>query len=118
MPHKRASFDEVCRRADGRRAYNKRRRLERARRISAILALQDSQPNLNGRELAARFSVHEATISRELAFITELRADFRRMMQRFHPSLHCELRASSFRWLRDARGHELVFEMHAGRRTR
>ena len=31
------SFDEICRRASGRRAYNRRRRSERARRICAIL---------------------------------------------------------------------------------
>ncbi len=54
------SFNEACLRAGGRRAYNARRRRERAARISRILALQD-QHVLTGRELAARLRVHEGT---------------------------------------------------------
>ncbi len=112
MSHKCASFDSVCRRAGGRRAYNKRRRLERARRISAILALQDAELSLTGRELAARFGVHEATISRDLRFIESVRAQFQIM------AWGAKMRASSFRWVRGARGHALTFQIRNGVRTR
>ncbi|MDQ3257361.1 MAG: HTH domain-containing protein, partial [Acidobacteriota bacterium] len=70
-------FNEACLRAAGRRAYNARRRLARAARISRILALQDRY-ELTGRELAAMLRVHEGTISRDLKFIEGVRADYRR----------------------------------------
>ena len=120
MPNKCASFDEICRRASGRRAYNRKRRLARAERIKNILALQDASRiaeargegiRLTGRILAAHFDVHEATVSRDLKFIRKLRADFRR-------TCGAELRASSFRWLRHALGWQTTFEIRHGVRVR
>jgi hypothetical protein len=120
MLNKCASFDEICRRASGRRAYNRRRRLERARRIETILFLQDAARvakargegvRLTGRILAEHFGVHEATVSRDLKFIRRLRADYRRMCG-------AELRAASFKWLRNALGWEITFEMRYGARIR
>lgn len=110
MHYKCASFDEICRRAGGRRAYNKKRRLERAARICRILALQE-QGQWTGRELAARLDVHEATISRDLKFINRVRADYRRRTG-------CEMWASSFSWIRGARGWETVFKISYGVRVR
>ncbi len=69
------NFNEACLRAAGRRAYNRRRRLERARRISAILVVQDRHGEVRGRVLAAALGVHEATISRDLKFIKDVSAN-------------------------------------------
>ncbi len=84
-----ASFNEACLRAAGRRAYNAARRRARAARISRILALLDLY-DLSGRDLAALFRVHEATISRDLRFIKQVKADYRRRTG-------CEMAARSFR---------------------
>lgn len=120
MPYKCASFDEICRRASGRRAYNRKRRLARALRIKTILTLQDAARvaemrgdpvRLTGRVLAAHFGVHEATVSRDLKFIRRLRAHYRKMNG-------AELWASSFKWLRNARGWETTFEIRHGVRVR
>jgi predicted DNA-binding transcriptional regulator YafY len=105
------SFDEACRRAAGRRAYNRKRRLERARRISTILVLQD-RGVFTGRALAASLGVHEATVSRDLKFIRKLKADFRRHNYGF------EMRARSFRWIQGGRGWETTFEIRDGVRVR
>jgi predicted DNA-binding transcriptional regulator YafY len=108
---KPANFNEACQRAAGRRAYNKQRRLARERRITLIIALQ-SNPDFNstGRELAALFKVHEATISRDLKFIRRLRCEYRKMSGE-------EMSARSFRFLRGG-GYETVFEIHHGVRVR
>ena len=94
------TFDEVCRRASGRRAYNKRRRLIRANRISIILGLQDHFGEIQGRYLASVLGVHESTISRDLAFIAKVKAGYRRT------NWGAEMHANSFRWIEDARGYE------------
>lgn len=113
------TFDEACRRAAGRRAYNRRRRLERARRISALFALLDWEPGLTGRELAARFGVHESTVSRDLRFVREVRARWASMMGKIKvgPRLS-EFRPSSFAWRDDARGWEISFVVRHGVRVR
>ena len=105
------TFAEVCRRASGRRAYNRRRRLERARRVSRLIALLAADPTLPGRLLAAAFEVHESTISRDLKFIAGVKAEYRELTG-------AELRPSSFRWGRGALGYELVFELRGGVRVR
>jgi hypothetical protein len=112
MSHTPHTFDEACRRAGGRRAYNRRRRLERARRIQTILRLQDAQPPyLSGRDLAALLEVHEATVSRDLKFINRVKADYRRRNG-------AEMHARSFRWIDDATGWQTVFEIRHGVRVR
>ena len=88
------SFNEACKRAAGRRAYNKRRRLARQRRVTAILRLLDVQPDLSGRNLAATLKVHEATISRDLKFIRKVRRHYLKI------SDGEPMQARSFRWLR------------------
>jgi hypothetical protein len=105
------NFDEACKRAAGRRAYNRQRRLARADRIEDILVIQDRFPHVTGRELAAYFKVHEATISRDLKFIKKVKEDYRQSMK-------VEMSAKSFRWVEDARGYEVSFEMVHGRRLR
>ncbi len=104
------NFNEACLRAAGRRAYNARRRLARTVRISRILALQDLS-DLNGRDLAALLRVHEATISRDLRFIKQVKANYRR-------STGCEMTARSFRWIQGGRGWETTFEMRDGVRLK
>src|ERR1043166_4798883 len=106
------TFDEVCRRASGRRAYNKRRRLIRARRISIILGLQDHFREIPGRYLASVLGVHESTISRDLAFIAKVKADYRRT------NWGAEMHANSFRWIENARGYETVFHYKDGVRLK
>ncbi|HEY0006378.1 MAG TPA: HTH domain-containing protein [Pyrinomonadaceae bacterium] len=88
------TFDEAIKRAAGRRAYNRKRRLEREARIARILRLLDSE-ELTGRELAVLMEVHEATISRDLRFIKRLRRNFRRMVAPFD----VQMKAHHFRWL-------------------
>jgi len=100
------SFDEICRRASGRRAYNRRRRLARARRISAIIALQ-AQGIVKGRELAARLRVHEGTISRDLRFVRKVRREYARMCG-------AVMWPNSFRWIEDGRGYEIKFHWQEG----
>jgi hypothetical protein len=107
------NFDEVCRRAAGRRRYNRERRLERARRISAILVVQDRHGEVKGRTLAAALGVHEATISRDLKFIKRIKAGYRQS----NP-FGCEMRANSFRWTEDARGYETTFHYQNGVRLK
>ena len=104
------TFDEICRRAAGRRAYNRRRRLDRARRILHLIAMLDVDPTIPGRIFAAGFKVHESTISRDLKFLNGVRSDYR-------CANGCELRPGSFRWLR-GRGYETVFELREGVRVR
>ncbi len=104
------NFNEACLRAAGRRAYNARRRLARAARISRILSLQDRY-DLTGRALAARLRVHEGTISRDLKFIEGVRASYR-------SATGCEMTARSFRWVEGGRGWETTFEICDGRRVR
>ncbi len=110
MAWKPRTFDEACKRAAGRRAYNAQRQRARERRISLILALQDRE-SPTGRELAARFGVHEATISRDLAFIEKLRAEYR------EANWGAEMHARSFKWIRGG-GYEMTFEMRHGVRVR
>ena len=100
-------------RAAGRRTYNRRRRLERAQRISAILAVQDRYTAVKGRVLAAALNVHEATICRDLKFIREIKDRYRRA----NP-FGCEMRANSFRWTDDARGYETTFHYRNGIRLK
>jgi predicted DNA-binding transcriptional regulator YafY len=104
------NFNEACLRAAGRRAYNARRRLLRTHRISRILALQDLSDR-SGRELAALLNVHEATISRDLQFIKQLKADYR-------CSNGCEMSARSFRWIKGGRGWQTTFEIRNGVRVK
>ena len=106
------TFDEVCRRASGRRADNRQRRLIRARRISIILGLQDHFKKIPGRYLASIFGVHESTISRDLAFIAKVKADYRK------DAFGCEMHANSFRWIKDARGYETKFHILNGVRLK
>lgn len=105
------SFDEACKRAAGRRAYNKRRRLARQRRVTTILRLLDVQPNMSGRDLAAVLKVHEATISRDLKFIRKVKAEYSRS------NWGAEMHARSFRFIRGG-GYETVFEIRYGVRVR
>jgi len=107
------NFNEACLRAAGRRAYNRQRRLERARRISAILVIQDHHGEVKGRILAAAFGVHEATISRDLKFIKRVKARYRQS----YP-FGCEMLADSFRWVKDARGYETTFHYQDGVRLK
>jgi hypothetical protein len=106
------TFDEVCRRASGRRAYNRRRRLIRAHRISIILGLQDHFSEIPGRYLASVLGVHESTISRDLAFIAKIKANYRKS------AFGCEMHANSFRWIQDARGYETQFHILNGVRLK
>ncbi len=105
------NFDEACRRAAGRRAFNRRRHFTRAARISRILALQD-QRDFTGRELSVLLDVHEATISRDLKFIKRVKADY----PKFH--FGASMRASSFRWLDKGSGYETTFEIRNGVRVK
>ena|ERR1051326_5784298 len=105
------SFGEACKRAAGRRAYNKRRRLARERRIVAILRLLDARPGISGRELAGILKVHEATVSRDLKFIRRVQAEYSR--GNFGARMH----AGSFRFIRGG-GYEMVFEIRHGVRLR
>ena len=107
------NFNEACLRAAGRRAYNRQRRLERARRISAILVVQDRHGEVKGRVLAAALGVHEATISRDLKFIERIKAHYRQS----NP-FGCEMRANSFKWVEDARGYETIFHYQNGVRLK
>jgi hypothetical protein len=106
------TFDQICRRASGRRAYNKRRRLIRANRISVILGLQDHFREIPGRYLASVLGVHESTISRDLAFINKVKAGYRK------DAYGCEKHANSFRWIKDARGYETKFHIFNGVRLK
>jgi DeoR/GlpR family transcriptional regulator of sugar metabolism len=76
-----------------------------------VLALLDRQPDLTGRELAELLGVHESTTSRDLKFINQVREDFRRT------NFGAEMRASSFAWLRAARGYQLTFLIRNGVRV-
>lgn len=105
------NFKEACRRAAGRRAYNRRRRLARQHRISAIILLQDKRPDVSGRELARALKVSESTVSRDLKFIRRVRRDYARQ------SWGARMTARSFRWLRGG-GFETVFEIRCGVRVR
>jgi predicted DNA-binding transcriptional regulator YafY len=107
MPNKCASFASICRRAGGRRAYNRRRRLERAARILKIIRLQAAR-HFSGRELALILGVHESTVSRDLKFINKVRADYRRAC------FGAEMLPGSFRWIQDARGYETKFHVRGG----
>jgi hypothetical protein len=112
------TFDEICRRASGRRAYNAKRRRQRARRISAILALQDRHgDDLPGRVLARTLKVHESTISRDLKFIARVRAAYcsGSLLAKVFTDGRPRMLASSFKWLRGARGYETVYEWRADR---
>ena len=80
------NFDAVCRRASGRRAYNRRRRLARQRRIAQIIVLQARGPHLTGRELAALLRVHESTVSRDLKAVARIREEWRRFMAEHGPA--------------------------------
>ncbi len=101
-------FDEVCRRAGGRRAYNRKRRLARARRISAIIALQ-ALGVVKGRKVAALLGVHEGTVSRDLKFVRRVRGEYRQM-------IGYEMLPQSFRWIADGRGYEITFHYEEGMR--
>jgi predicted ArsR family transcriptional regulator len=100
------TFDEACR-----RAYNKRRRLIKQRRILTITKLQTISPQLTGRELARIVGVHEATVSRDLKFLERVRDEYREMCGE-------EMRPHSFRFLRRGQGHEITFEMRDGVRIK
>jgi predicted DNA-binding transcriptional regulator YafY len=110
------TFDEICHRAAGRRAYNKRRRLARQTRISAILSLLDEY-ELTGRQVAALFGVHEATASRDLKFIRKLKAEYLRMQKGLNLPRY-ELTAQSFRWREKPFGWELSLHILHGIRIR
>ncbi len=105
------TFDEACKRAAGRRAYNRARRLKRAQRISRILSLLDGGSIKSGRDLAAQLGVHEATISRDLKFIVKVMSDFR-------SGTGARMYAHNFRWIEDARGYETKFEIRNGVRVK
>jgi hypothetical protein len=105
------TFDEVCRRAAGRRAYNRQRRRARQRRISQLITLLAADSTIPNRTLAAACKVHESTISRDLKFIRRVKREYRRMSG-------CELRPRSFRWLPRGWGYEITFEWRAGVRVR
>jgi hypothetical protein len=101
---------EAYLRAAGRRAYNKKRRLARAARISRIWGLLDQDENISGRELAVLCGVHEATISRDLKFIFEVR-------ERFKQLTGCQMRARNFSWTDEANGYQTVFRIRNGVRV-
>ncbi len=63
------NFDQICRRAGGRRAYNKRRRLAQGERILLIFTLLRHISFFSSRDLSVILGVSEATISRDRAFI-------------------------------------------------
>ena len=101
------TFDEACKRAAGRRAYNRARRLQRADRILDILSLLDGKPSRSGRDLARRLGVHESTISRDLKFINQVSAEFQR-------ATGSRMYAHNFRWIEDGRGYETKFRFGDG----
>jgi hypothetical protein len=114
MGWKPKTFDEACRRAAGRRAYNRKRRLERARRISAIFRLLDRR-DYTGRELAALLGVHEATISRDLRFIRKIKREWERDIV---GQMGFRMYARNFFWGRDALSHGTTFLFQNGVRVR
>src|SRR5689334_3592287 len=65
-----------------------------------------------GRYLASVLGVHESTISRDLAFIAKVKADYRRT------NWGAEMHANSFRWIENARGYETVFHYQDGVRLK
>jgi predicted DNA-binding transcriptional regulator YafY len=108
------TLDEIHRRAGGRRAYNYKRRLRREQRIKTLFRLIEIEPNSTGRELAARFKAHEATISRDLKFIRKVKWPFD------HGELGIRgfvLRAGGFKFTRGG-GYECVAEISYGVRVR
>lgn len=71
------SFEEVCKRAAGRRRYHAKRRRARDKRqlmIMGILVTLNWPRYGMGRILAERLSVDPATISRDLRYIRDWRA--------------------------------------------
>ena len=105
------TFDEACKRAAGRRAYNRKRRLAREHRIVTILRLLDVRPGMSGRELASALRVHEATVSRDLKFIRKVKAEYSR------GNYGARMHAGAFRFIRGG-GYETVFEIRHGVRVR
>ena len=105
--------EEANKRNAGRRRYNRGRRLERARRITAIFRLLDARP-YRGRELAELFGVHEATISRDLRFIRRVKRDWER---RGAGQWGFKMHARNFRWILDGRGYETYFLFKDGVRV-
>jgi hypothetical protein len=106
--------EEANRRNAGRRRYNRGRRLERARRITAIFRLLDMR-DYKGRELAALFGVQEATISRDLRFIRRVKRDWERsIVGRWGFKMY----AHNFRFILDARGWETSFLFKNGVRVK
>lgn len=57
------SFDEVCRRASGRRHYNAVRRFTAAMRLGQVARLMNA--GLTQRAIAGELHLHPATISRD-----------------------------------------------------
>jgi hypothetical protein len=107
------NFDEVCRRAAGRRADNRRRRLGRARRISAILAPQARMQHPTGREPAALLKVHEAAVSSDLKFVAVIRLRWGEMMSGAPPGfMDVPMLPKNFRRVR--RRDRLTAETRAG----
>lgn len=105
---------EAYKRAAGRRAYNRRRRLARARRISRIFRLLDRR-DYSGRELAELLGVHETTISRDLRFIRRVKRDWERSIV---GQLGFRMYARNFFWGRDALSHGTSFLLQNGVRVR
>lgn len=114
MGWKPKTFDEACRRAAGRRAYNRKRRLERARRISKIFHLLDRR-EYSGRELAELLGVHEATISRDLKFIHKIKRAWERDIV---GQMGFRMYARNFFWGRDALSYGTSFLYRDGVRVR
>jgi hypothetical protein len=84
-----------------------------------MIAAQVWRADITGRELAAHLGVHESTVSRDLKFIKRLRRDFGRMIGDLGGGLaENEMSPRSFKWLRNARGWEITFEIRNGMRVR
>ena len=118
MTWKPSTFGEACKRAAGRRAYNKKRRRARERRISALIASRFWRSEVTARELAAALGVHESTVSRDLKFIRRIRREWGRMMGGFVGFGEVEMSARSFRFLPRGRGYELSYHYEDGVRRR
>lgn len=108
------TFAEACKRNAGRRAYNRKRRLQRARCISTIFRLLDER-DFTGRELAELLKVHEATISRDLRFIRKIKREWERDIV---GRLGFKMYARNFFWGRDALSHGTYFLFRDGVRVR
>jgi hypothetical protein len=87
-------------------------------RISIILELQASVPELTGRELAALLKVHESTVSRYLKFIALVRRQWREMMSSAPAGFQdVQMMPQNFSWIRDGRDWQFTFKWRNGVRV-